>query len=141
METKRFHLGDVLNITTGRLVSDSHIDGVYEVLNFMTGDDLYTHQLLRAMDECQPNITKQFPQLSSPAIDADIAELDNRMGDINDPTKLKEIVAAWLVEMVTKYGEFFEVEKMPIGSHEVKDPISELGEMVDPSKIVVVGKN
>jgi hypothetical protein len=38
--TRPFHLGDVLTITTGRLVSPRHMDGVYDVLNFMTGDNL-----------------------------------------------------------------------------------------------------
>ena len=131
METKRCHLGDVLNITTGRLVSNSHMDDVYEVLNFMTGDDLYTHQLIRAMDECQPFITKQFPQLSSPAIDADIEEMDKRISVTQDPVEKKEIVGIWLNEMVEKYGEFFEVEKLPAGNHVVKDPLSELGELME----------
>jgi hypothetical protein len=64
MQTKRYHLGDILSITTGRLVSPRHMDGVYDILNFMTGDDLYTHQLPRAADECRPYLAKQFPQLS-----------------------------------------------------------------------------
>jgi hypothetical protein len=42
---RTFDLGDVLSITTGRLVSQRGMDGIYDVLNFMTGDDLMTHQL------------------------------------------------------------------------------------------------
>jgi hypothetical protein len=48
-----FILGDVLNITMGRIVSPRHMDGVYDILNFMIGDDLFTHQLLRVSDECK----------------------------------------------------------------------------------------
>lgn len=47
-EGKRFHLGDVLSITTGHLLSPRHMEGVYEILNHMTGDQLFTHQLPRA---------------------------------------------------------------------------------------------
>ncbi len=61
---KSFHLGDILSITTGRLVSLRHIDGVYDILNFMTGDNLFTHQLPRASRECAPELKKQFPALA-----------------------------------------------------------------------------
>lgn len=54
MTTKTFHIGDILSVTTSRLVSPSHIDGVYSILNWMTCDNLYTHQLPRAADECAP---------------------------------------------------------------------------------------
>jgi len=54
MITKRFHLGDILSITTGKLVSLQNIDGVFEILNFMTGDGLHMHQLSRVADECKP---------------------------------------------------------------------------------------
>lgn len=48
METKSFHIGDVLSAMTGTLVSPRHIGGVYDVLNWMTGESLMTHQLPRA---------------------------------------------------------------------------------------------
>lgn len=38
---KAFHIGDVLTVTTGRLVSPRHMYGVYEILNFLTGDRLH----------------------------------------------------------------------------------------------------
>jgi len=48
MATKDFHISDILSITDGRLVSTRHMDGIYEILNFMTGDNLFTHQLPRS---------------------------------------------------------------------------------------------
>lgn len=62
-QTKDFHLGDVLSITTGVLVSFRSMEGIYDILNFMTGDDLFTHQLPRATDECKPHLLEQFPEL------------------------------------------------------------------------------
>ena len=123
MQTKQFHLGDVLSITTGRLVSPRHIDGVYDILNFMTGDNLFTHQLPRASDECKPHLLAQFPQL---------AEVD--ASGVNGKNHVQ-----WLAEQVAKYGEEFEVKPAPKGAHEVKNPIAEATEMTGgPEKVIVV---
>jgi len=122
MQTKEFHLGDVLSITTGRLVSLRHMDGVYDILNFMTGDNLFTHQLPRASDECKPYLLAQFPQL---------AEVDTSGVGKNH--------VQWLAEQVAKYGEEFEVKPIPTGAHQFKNPIAEAAEMMGgPEKIIVV---
>lgn len=75
MESKTFPLGTVLSITTGYLLAPNGIGGVYEILNFMTGDNLYTHQLPRVGRECAPYLLKQFPALASPEVDFAAAEL------------------------------------------------------------------
>ena len=36
------------------------MDGIYDILNFLTGDNLYTHQLPRAMRECEPWLRAQL---------------------------------------------------------------------------------
>ena len=46
---REFPLGVVLSITTGKLLCP--IGDVYDILNFLTGDNLFTHQLPRAMRE------------------------------------------------------------------------------------------
>lgn len=51
---REFHIGDILSITTERLVSPRLIEGVYDILNYMTGDNLMTHQLPRASRHCAP---------------------------------------------------------------------------------------
>lgn len=60
---KNFHVSDLLSVTTGRMVSSRHMTGIYQILNFLTGDDLYTHQIPRAMRECRPWLQSQFPEL------------------------------------------------------------------------------
>ena len=40
-----FDLGAILNITTSRLFTN--MDDVYEVLDYLTGDSIYTHQIPR----------------------------------------------------------------------------------------------
>ena len=57
--SRDFHIGDILSVTTGRLVSPRRMDGVYDILNFMTGDNLFTHQLPRAARECAGPLAAQ----------------------------------------------------------------------------------
>lgn len=63
--SRDFDLSDVLSATTGRLLSMRHMDGIYDVLNYMTGDNLMTHQLPRAMDQVKPEILRQHPDLEN----------------------------------------------------------------------------
>lgn len=139
MQTKQFHLGDVLSITTGRLVSPRHIDGVYDILNFMTGDNLFTHALPRASDECKPYLVAQFPQLVGAEMDSAIAELGDALKAKTDKAGAEKIVADWLAKQVAKYGEMFAVNSIPTDAHEVKNPIVEAAEMMGgPEKVIVV---
>ena len=139
MQTKQFHLGDVLSITTGRLVSPRHIDGVYDILNFMTGDNLFTHTLPRASDECKPYLVAQFPQLVTPEMDSAIAELGKSLKTKSGKAEVEKIVADWLAKQVAKYGKMFTVKSIPKGAHEFKNPIAEAAEMMGgPEKVIVV---
>ena len=139
MQTKEFHLGDVLSITTGRLVSPRHIDGVYDILNFMTGDNLFTHQLPRASDECKPYLVEQFPQLARAEMDSALVELDDALKSKTGKADAEKIVAGWLAKQVAKYGEMFAVKPIPTNAHEVKNPIAEAVEMMGgPEKVIVV---
>jgi hypothetical protein len=45
VETKSFHIGDIISITSGQLVSLDHIGRVYNILDWMTGEELMTHHL------------------------------------------------------------------------------------------------
>jgi hypothetical protein len=122
MESKQFHLGDVISITTGCLMSPRHIEGVYDILNFMTRDNLFTHQLGRAAEECKPHLLRQHPQLAT--IDIEHVTADNH----------SEILAGLCAE----YGETLLVTELPEHSHEFIDPMSELVEKVHPDNIVTV---
>lgn len=119
---KQFHIGDILSVTTGTLVSPRLITGVYDILGFMTGESLYTHQLPRVSDEAAPVLLRQHPQLAS--VDARGVTPENHK--------------AWLAEQVERYGETLPVEPMTANEHERIDPMSELAEKVHPSRIVVV---
>lgn len=141
---QQFHLGDVLSITTGRLVSLRHMKGVYEILNFMTGDDLFTHQLPRAADECRPYLAMQFPQLVTPKMDFAVGELIEMLRTKADKEEISNIITGWLSKLTSgKYGikceEMLTVSPIPKDAHQQKDSIEELVDMVGADRVVVVG--
>mgnify|MGYP001172845513 FL=1 len=106
--SKNFHIGDILSITTGKLVSPNHMDGIYEILDYMTGDKLFTHQLPRASEECKPFLLKQMPWL-----------IEISAEEVN-----RENWETWLAEIVQKYGEFHKVEEIPSDYHSYINPLT-----------------
>lgn len=123
-QTKDFPTGAVLSVVTGRLVSENHIDGVYEVLNWMTGESLFTHQFPRVGREAEPVILAMHPDLSIAIEEADQVNEDNWR--------------EWLATWKARYGETIAVPLLTIGEHERIDPLSELSEKVHPDQIVVL---
>lgn len=60
---KEFKIEVVLSAIQGVLLCK--IGEVYEVLNFLTGDNLYTHQLPRAGQVCRVKVFQQHPFLKT----------------------------------------------------------------------------
>lgn len=122
-KTKTFDLADVLTITTGKLVSKRHMDGVYGLLGFMTGENLFTHVLGRAADICNPWLIPQLP--------ADIPNSDN-LAELEDMPNVstKEKLAAFLKPLEEKYGNSFELKALPKGIWESKNPLEELASIM-----------
>lgn len=58
--SRRFHIGDILSITTGRLTSPRGMDGIYDILGYMTDDSPFTTQLGRFAEECTPYLEQQL---------------------------------------------------------------------------------
>lgn len=145
MQTKQFHISDVLSITTGRLVSTRHMDGVYDILNFMTGDNLFTHQLPRASDECKPYLLEQFPQLDTPEMQFALGELSEMLKTQSGKKEPDKLILGWLSKLTSgKYGvkceEMLEVKPIPKEAHTIKNPIEEAVEMMggDRNKVIAV---
>lgn len=115
-----FPLADALTVTTGRLLCHDHMGGVYRILNYLTGDDLMTHQLPRAMDACTPAVLAQHPQLAGVEPPTDIDAPD---------------VAAWLAWAESEYGNEFPL--VPIGDWEQRNPIEEACDMFGAERVYV----
>jgi hypothetical protein len=123
--TRTFDLGDVLTITTGALVSARHVDGIYDILNYMTGDNLFTHQLPRAMDACAGPLLDQHPQLASVVLP------DWPHG------VTAEVVHAWVDEMRLTYGDSLPVA--PLSEWHHVDPLQEMVEMTErPDRVIPI---
>ena len=122
METKELPTTAVLSVVTGRLMGD--IGGVYEVLNWMTGESLFTHQLPRVSREATPVILAAIPALQKAVDEAEQVNTEN----------WQEWRDAW----VTRYGATLAVPKLGADQHERIDALSELAEAVHPDKIITV---
>lgn len=121
---KRFHLGDILSVTTGIYVSVSPgLAGVHELLDYMTGDTLFTHQLPRAAEECGPALLIQHPRLK----DIRVPTFSQRAG-----------YALWLRGQIAVFGEWLPVQPLPAGDHTHIDPVAELKMKAPHMDVVVV---
>ncbi len=118
----KFHIGDLLSISTGKLLSPTHIDGVYKILNHMTGDNLMTHQLPNACRIAEPYLLDQHPWLKGvrPEGGMDVPDL-----------------MSWLSAAGVEHGEWHDVEPMPAAVWGVHDPIADLVAMTDKPIVVV----
>jgi hypothetical protein len=120
-DTRPFPLADVLSVTTGKLLSRSHMDGIYEILSYMTGQSLFTHQLGDACDKAKPALLGQHPQLV----------------DVEPPEGLDQAdLMAWLIETERTHGE--ELQVTPLSDWEHRDPIEDLCDKVGAEKVYVV---
>lgn len=126
-EQRMFHLGDILSITTELLVSPSRMDGVHDILNYMTGDNLFTHQLPRAGGQCAPILLDQLPQLKA---------VETPPQDALDQGP--DWVDGWLAEQVARYGEMLPVTPIAAAQRVIRDPIEELAAMVGTDRINAV---
>ncbi len=141
---KNYHIGDVLSVTTGRLVAQRHIGAVYDILNFLTGDDLYTHQIPRAMTECEPWLATQFPTLmkDAPEMQPHLERLTATLEGMTKETA-PGLVAAWVESVREAFGlpEMLPVYEMGADMHPPIDPLEELRAMAPnkPVLSIVVG--
>jgi hypothetical protein len=114
--TRRFHIGDILSITTGKLVSPRLISGVYDILGYMTDDTPYTTQLGRFKEECLPYLEQTLGDAIKP-----YSEIPDT---ITDSLSLYK----WLHSVTDGMGgdPFLNVHKIDEKDHSVMDPMTEL---------------
>lgn len=112
--SRRFHVGDILSITTGRFVSPRGMEGIYDILGFMTDDNPSTTQLGRFAEECKPYLERQLGQ----KIDFEIPDT------IKDRLSLYK----WLNAVTESLGgdAFMKVDKLDEKDHATIDAITEL---------------
>lgn len=113
-----FHLSDILSITTGRMVSTRGMEGVLDILEHLTGEEIFTSQIPRTIEVCAPALLDQLPQLRG--IEA---------SNLN-----KRTFEPWLAEQVRKFGENLEVLPLNQGQYEPRNVLVELSEQLGKDK-------
>ena len=83
---KEFDLGAILNITTKRLFTS--MEDVYEVLNYLTGDSIYTHQLPRVMPLAKAYVLSLYPELTGVGDTVEINSFDDAKAFIKEQKKV-----------------------------------------------------
>lgn len=122
-ETREFPTAAVLSAITGMLIVPN-IGPVYEVLNFMTGESLMTHQLPRVGREATAVMLKRHPELAQTLVERDQVNPSNWQ--------------LWRDRWVERHGPTMAVPRMTAADHERIDPLSEAAELIHPDRIVVV---
>lgn len=117
---KRFKLGQILSVTTGILLCD--IDGLYGILNYLTGDELYTHALPRASRESAPWLKRRLPFLN----------------EIELPEVNKDNWESVVEQLEKQYGKYHKLQPIPKDEHQVIDPITELKQMAPNTPIITI---
>lgn len=141
---RKFHISDILSVTTGRLVSLRHMDGVYDILNYLTGDDLFTHQLPRANRQCLPWLREQFPDLMPDANNRHIGRFIAAMADIAQSDAGKEERSHFIDEMVKELARDLglpmelEVRPIPSGEYQKINPLEEACSMMGNKNVIAV---
>lgn len=122
--TKTFGTLDVISAITGVLVTPRHMDGVYEVLNWMTGESLFTHQLPRIGREAQAAMLERNP---------DLGPLFREAKEVT-----RENWREWGRRWLDRYGPTMKVHRLTRDEHEARDALSELAEFAPPEKRIMV---
>lgn len=114
----KFKTRKVLSAATGTLLTS--MDDVYEVLSFMTGEELFTHQLPRAFKQCEADFARQLPMLKH-------GEFRDRLASLKgcrDMAKFEQFLQ-WVD---ANFGD--EVELQPLVIQQPQNPITELCDML-----------
>lgn len=137
-EPRQFHIGDLISITDGHLLSPQGLRGVKELLEYMSGEEnLLPMAWPRVADEVEPYLTKQFPVIAALRVPATIcgcgSRKDTKCEDWPGYPSEKEAKVArqralyeWGERMAAEHGEWHTVQPLPPGVHQRLSPIEEL---------------
>ena len=112
---------EIITVGLGRLCVP--MERVCELMNFLTKDNLFTHQLPRAFLTCEAWVKQHHPWLE---------RLDE--SGCNGQTWRR-----WIADAELKYGKEHELQPLPDGQWLSCDPVKEAIEWTeDKSRVVVV---
>ena len=116
--TRIFELEVILSVTTGTLLCK--LDRIYDILQYMTGEPVFTHQLPLVADICKHALWAQYPNLRNlSAVDVD---RDNWLEYVH--------LERYLL------GNYFLV--LPLEHWTPRNPFVDASRMVGNDKVVIV---
>lgn len=132
METREFSADVVVSVMAGVFVCGETKD-LYNILNYLTGDNLFTHQLPRAFDECKPWLESRHADLlNSPEV-AEVRALSQIENDEQRAVEAKALHS----RLIAKYGNIA-VSPIPQDEHRHIDPIQEVCDLVGKDRVILV---
>lgn len=117
-EQRTFPLGSILSITTPTLLAPDGMDGLSALLEWMTGKHLKMWQLLRAADECAPDLLRQHPFLEGLAPPPGLDRPD---------------MLSWLASAEADHGAQLVVQ--PLASYAHQDPAEEFVDRAELARL------
>jgi len=95
----RFHISDILSVTTGRIVSQNYVDGLYRVVNYMTESRVSARQLDIARQVCAKYLLQAMPELK----------------DVNPNEVTEDNYTDWIQLQEQRFGDHVFVKPLPEG--------------------------
>ena len=112
---RRFDLGIIISVISGRVFTE--IENMYDILDYLTGDSIYTHQIPRVMDQVRPYILSIYPGLEGIGSDAIVTCKEEALAYIDEKKKI--FGDSLPLKPITKESGYSHV-----------DPLEELSEMI-----------
>ncbi len=111
----KFHYADVLSVTDGRLISLRHMDGVYDIINFLAGEDVSTVGLTVVAPIAKRHILSLFPGLADVKISESISMAVTEWrdsGEAAESATLKKFLDKNVLPLMpSEYLELTEISK------------------------------
>ena len=85
-EVRQFDLGAILNISTCRVFTN--MDDVYDVLSYLMGEEVYTHQIPIVADEARPYVLALYPELNGVGVNTVINNYDDAKAFVDEQKQI-----------------------------------------------------
>ena len=102
-ESKKFHIGDILSVTTGLLLSPRGMEGLQDILSYMCNTGVVSHGLKRTAIVCKPFLLAQHPLL-----------VEETRDGITPENQRVFVTAA-----IFRHGEMLDVSPLPASDRKV----------------------
>lgn len=121
-DKREFGIGAVLSLVGGRNVAEGGFGDVAELLEYLAGGPVWTHQFPRVSEEVKPALLAQLPHLVG---DLELIEKEGRAIADGERT-LEDVLIVWR----ERYGAKIALSPAAAGTVKQVNPFTELTEMM-----------